>query len=125
MTGYGAGWLDHSNDADPGLFVANDEVKLEAARAGKSDNTFGQINQMMRNPRAVAGLNTFIEVGHPASEVFAVQKISRGVAPGELDNDGAVDILLTNTNGPARIYNQLISSHIRCAAGLRAGESDD
>ena len=103
MTGFGAGWLDYNNDTYLDLFVANGNVKLEATRAGKSDYPFEQVNQLFRNMFAVSGRYEFIEVSHQAPDVFDVLEVSRGAAFGDLNNDGAVDILLTNNNGPARV----------------------
>ena len=103
MTGFGAGWLDYNNDTYLDLFVANGNVKLEAARAGISDYPFEQVNQLFRNDFAERGRFEFIDVSHQAPDVFNVLEVSRGAAFGDLNNDGVIDVVLTNNNGPARV----------------------
>ena len=38
-----------------------------------------------------------------AGPAFALPEVSRGAAFGDIDNDGAVDIVVANNNGPVRL----------------------
>ena len=38
-----------------------------------------------------------------AGEAFQRLEITRGAAFGDIDNDGDIDVLITNNNGPARL----------------------
>jgi hypothetical protein len=56
-------------------------------------------NQLLRN---VSG-RRFEETSAAAGPAFARAEISRGAAFGDIDNDGDVDILVSNNNGPVRL----------------------
>src|SRR5205807_1484205 len=45
----------------------------------------------------------FEEVGPAAGRPFAVPRVSRGAAKGDWDNDGDLDLLINNNNGPCEL----------------------
>ena len=98
MTGFGTGWLDYDNDGSLDLFVANGAVNIVEALRGQP-NPFRQRNQLFHND----GSGRFREVTSEAGPAFELLEVSRGAAFGDIDNDGDVDILVTNNNGPARL----------------------
>jgi hypothetical protein len=98
-TGFGSQWLDFDNDGRLDLFVANGAVKIEASRLGVSPYPYEQRNQLFRNP----GDGRFVDQSQLAGPAFELLEVSRGAAFGDIDNDGDVDILVTNNNGPVRL----------------------
>jgi hypothetical protein len=86
FTGFGTVFFDYDNDSWLDLFVANGAVQL----------TLAQPNQLFRN----TGKGSFVEVIAPE---FSQLEVSRGVAVGDVDNDGRPDLLIANNNGPARL----------------------
>jgi hypothetical protein len=98
-TGFGAEWFDYDNDGHLDLFVANGAVnRVESLRG--SPYPFGQINQLFHNE----GFGKkFREVTGVAGPALALSEVSRGAAFGDIDNDGAIDIVVANNNGPARL----------------------
>ncbi|MCH7781150.1 MAG: VCBS repeat-containing protein [Acidobacteria bacterium] len=99
-TGFGTVWLDYDNDGWLDLLIANGAVKtIEAlARAG-DPYPLDQRNQLFRN----VGGARFEEVTDSAGAAFESVEVSRGVAAGDLDNDGDTDVLIVNNSGPARL----------------------
>ena len=97
FTGFGTGWFDADNDGDLDLFAANGAV---TAIAGQEPGALGlplrQRNQFWRNDGG-----RYAEVRIPA---FEPAEVSRGTAFADFDNDGDLDILVTNNRGPARLY---------------------
>ncbi len=100
-TGFGTGWFDWDNDGWLDLVVTNGAVlKLpEQVRAG-SRLPLRQRNVLFRN----TGRGTFEDVTARAGAAFSVPEVGRGIAFGDVDNDGATDLLVTNNDGPARLY---------------------
>src|SRR5207244_13349008 len=45
----------------------------------------------------------FREVTGVAGPAFSISEVSRGAAFGDIDNDGAIDVVIANNNGPARL----------------------
>ena len=102
-TGFGVGWFDFDLDGWLDLFAANGAVTRLVARQGEMD-PFRQRNQLFRNQGGSTGFREVLPAEEP---VLARQEIGRGLAFGDLDNDGDPDILMTNNRGPARVlFNQ-------------------
>ena len=106
-TGFGTGWFDYDNDGALDLFVANGTVTILQALRG-SAYPFAQRNQLFNNDRE----GHFAEVTAEEGQAMAFSEVSRGAAFGDIDNDGDVDVLIANNNGPARLLqNQIGSFH--------------
>jgi enediyne biosynthesis protein E4 len=105
FTGFGTLFFDYDNDGWLDLFVANGAVQLLPELMQKGDPyPLGQPNQLFHNERN----GKFVEVSERAGETLQLLEVSRGAAFGDIDNDGDIDVLVTNNNGPARLFlNQL------------------
>jgi hypothetical protein len=127
-TGFGTAWIDVDNDSLPDLFVANGEVRhIEAlARAG-DPYPLRQKNQLFRNLGSGSGeagtKPRFREVSDRAGPVFALEEVSRAAAFGDLDNDGDLDLVVTNNAGPVRLLRNRIGN-LRHWLGLRLLDPD-
>ncbi len=97
-TSFGTAWLDLENDGQLDLFVASGEVKIiEELRKAGDRYPLGQKNQLY----ARRG-NRFVDISNQEPSLGA-EHVSRGVASGDVDNDGDTDLLIFNSAGPARL----------------------
>jgi hypothetical protein len=114
-TGFGTAWFDFDNDGWLDLLVANGAVHiLEALASSKDPFPLRERNQLYRN----LGTGRFEEVTARAGAVFELSEVGRGAAFGDVDNDGDVDVLITNNGGPARLLINHVGNRNRWL-GLR------
>ncbi len=99
FTGFGSAWFDYDNDGLLDLFVANGSVMSLAERRAVSEFPYEQTNQLFRN----TGDGRFLEISLHSGSAMQVSEVSRGAAFGDIDNDGDIDVLVTNNNGPVRL----------------------
>ena len=91
FVGFGAQFLDFDNDGDLDLAVANGHV-LDNSGHFRPGSKEAQRKLLFRNE----GSGRFKEVGRLAGPGFAVEKVGRTLAVADLDNDGDLDLLVTN-----------------------------
>ncbi|HUP25376.1 MAG TPA: VCBS repeat-containing protein [Thermoanaerobaculia bacterium] len=130
-TGFGTVLLDYDNDGVIDIYVANGAVKRieEQLRAGDL-HPVHEHNALYRG----LGGGRFEEVPDSLREQPAYSEVSRGVAAGDLDNDGDIDLVVSNNAGHVRLLlNQLgqdrpwlglrlmLRDHPRDAIGAKVG----
>jgi hypothetical protein len=93
--GFGVAFLDADNDMALDLAIANGHI-MDNAPVYRSGTTYAQRNLLFRNTDS----KRFVEIGLGAGNGFALEKVSRGLSAGDIDNDGDLDLLVTN-NGQA------------------------
>ena len=94
--GWGIAFFDYDNDGYKDIFVANGHVLDNITDIDRS-TTYPQRNLLFRN----LGDGTFDDVSNQSGTGLALQKVSRAAAFGDYDNDGDLDILVTNWNQTA------------------------
>jgi hypothetical protein len=98
-TSWGVRFFDYDNDGLLDLMTASGDVFVIEALVRKGDPfPMSQPNQLFRN----IGSNRFEDVTATAGSVFELLEVSRGLAFGDVDNDGDTDVLLENCNGRAQ-----------------------
>lgn len=122
-TGFGTDWFDYDNDGFDDLFCANGAVRLEDRVADKPF-PYAQRNQLFHSEQG----QRFVDVTDRAGPALSLAEVSRGAAFGDVDNDGDVDILVANANGPVRLLrndndsrNHWLSVSLRSDDGNRFG----
>nr|VFK49784.1 MAG: Repeat domain-containing protein [Candidatus Kentron sp. TC] len=99
-TAFGTGWVDVDNDSLLDLIIVNGDVKSIPELANKGDPLpYHQPNQLLAN----MGNGKFQDISARVGPAFALSEISRGAAFGDVDNDGDMDVLVTNNTGPVRL----------------------
>ncbi len=111
FTGFGTEWFDADQDGDLDLLVANGRVRRgpertpDVASQGALDviegfrRRYAEANQFFINSNGV------FEDGCRVTPSFCGEpEVSRGLLTEDLDQDGDLDVVVTNSNGPARLY---------------------
>lgn len=96
FVGFGTAFVDFDNDGDLDIVVANGHI-LDNVNASRDNITYAQRKLLFRNDSK----GHFQEVGQASGPAFNQEKVSRGLAIGDVDNDGALDILINNCNQTA------------------------
>jgi hypothetical protein len=95
LSGFGTRFFDYDNDGARDLFMANGHV-LDNIQLYNKDVHYAEPKLMFRN----LGNATFENVSDQLGPDLRLPRVSRGVAVGDFDNDGDLDILVNN-NGQA------------------------
>ncbi len=90
--GWGTKFFDYDNDGWVDLLVVNGHVYPQLP-------TYRQRNFVHHNNHD----GTFTEVGAQLGAPFAEKRTGRGAAFGDLDNDGDVDVVINNLDGPPQV----------------------
>jgi len=105
FVGWGNAFLDFDNDTWPDLIVVNGHVypQLERVKLGASAG-YKQRKLLYRN----RGDGTFDEVAAQYGAALTEERVSRGLAIGDIDNDGRIDVVVSDLDGgPQILHNEM------------------
>ena len=91
MSGFGTRFFDYDNDGHRDLFMANGHV-LDNIQHYHSEVAYAEPKLMFHNN----GRGVFENVSDQMGPDFLLPRVSRGAAIGDFDNDGHLDILVSN-----------------------------
>ena len=118
--GFGCAFLDADLDGRLDLAVANGHID-ETVRNIRGNVGYAQAPQLFLN----SGGGKFHDVATEAGSDFAKVKVGRGLAVGDFDRDGDLDLLMTTNNGPAYLYrNDQSAGHRAIRFHLRGTKSN-
>ncbi len=118
--GFGAKWLDFDNDGWPDLVFANGHVYDNVDQIDPL-STFRQPMMLFHNAHG----KEFHDLVPAIGGEVAVPHLGRGLAAGDFDNDGRIDFLLVNLEGPpVLMHNETQSANHWITLDLRgAGQN--
>ena len=102
MSGWGNGFADFDNDGLKDLFVARSNVMDNISEAAP-ERRYPEANAVFRN----LGGGKFEDVSATAGADFQREAVNRGVAFGDLDNDGRVDMVVSVLGGKAKLLRNV------------------
>ena len=110
-TGFGTVFTDLNNDSALDLAVVNGGIKrhkIDPAPHGKANTDpfwdgYEQRSQLFAND----GNSVFKDISEANLAFTGTAAVARGLAVGDLDNDGGQDLIVTRIDAPARVYRNV------------------
>jgi hypothetical protein len=106
FVGFGAAFLDVDHDGDLDLSIVNGHV-MNSAGHFRPGATEAQRNLMLAND----GKGRFRDVTRASGPGFAGEAVSRALAAGDVDNDGDLDLLVTNNSGRVELLRNTVAGN--------------
>ncbi len=104
FTGFGTAFFDFDHDGDLDIVVVNGRVAWAESLPGASGDEYwgpyAEPNFLVEND----GRRKFTDASERTGEFGRLVEVSRGLALGDVDGDGDLDLLMTHTGGPARLF---------------------
>ena len=105
-SGWGVRFLDYDNDGWKDLLIAQGH-DLDTIELTSPNFHYREPMLLLRNTG-----KKFVDVSAASGAVFQQAWVGRGLATGDLDNDGRVDAVVTTNGGPAHVlHNETASAN--------------
>jgi enediyne biosynthesis protein E4 len=105
MSGWGLKFFDYDNDGDLDLFLANGNPD-DLIRALHGESAYEEPLMLFHGSG-----ESFADVSAQSGPLFATMMSSRGLAIGDFNNDGAVDVLISVNNGAPLLLRNNAGRH--------------
>lgn len=96
--GFGLDWCDYDLDGLPDLIVGNGHV-VDWSASESNGSTYAQSQQLLHN----SGGGLFVDDQRSLGDLVK-PRVTRGIAVGDYDNDGAPDVVMVAQNGPLQLF---------------------
>jgi hypothetical protein len=103
--GFGTGFLDFDRDGMPDLFIASGHVLRRPTSGQRKQDAV--LLRNLRAPGDPPDRVRFANVSAAGGDYFRAPHMGRGVAFGDLDNDGKIDMVVSHTNEPVALLRNV------------------
>jgi hypothetical protein len=117
--GFGCFFFDYDLDGWLDLFVANGHIE-DAIERVQPRVRYAEPPHLFRN----LGNGKFAEATQSAGAAFLTPRVARGAAYGDIDNDGALDLLVATNGGPAVLFRNMGTTNNRLRIKLVGTKSN-
>jgi len=105
--GFGCFFFDYDNDGWPDIFVADGHIEDQIEKVQKRVS-YAEPPHVFHN----LGRGKFVETTESLGAAFASPKVARAAAYADIDNDGALDVLMTTNGRRAYLFhNEGVTNH--------------
>jgi hypothetical protein len=95
-SGWGVRFLDYDNDGWKDLFIVQSHV-MDTIEVNEPHLRYRESPLLLWNDKG----KRFVDVSEQSGAIFEQKWAARGMAIGDIDNDGKVDVVVTSNDGPA------------------------
>ena len=108
FVGWGTAFFDYDNDGLLDLIAVNGHVYPQMDQASRGASAGYRQRKLLYHNR---GDGTFDEVASQFGSALTEPRVSRGLAVGDLDNDGRLDLVVNDLDGsPQILHNELVDA---------------
>jgi enediyne biosynthesis protein E4 len=97
-SGWGTRFLDYDNDGKKDLFIVQSHV-MDTIQINEPHLRYREHPMLLRNEDG----KHFVDVSSGSGDVFPQDWAARGMAVGDINNDGKIDVVVTLNDGPAYV----------------------
>jgi enediyne biosynthesis protein E4 len=105
-SGWGVRFMDYANEGWKDIFLVQSHV-MDTIQTNEPHLRYRESPLLLWNDKG----KRFVDVSAESGKVFQQKWAARGMAIGDIDNDGKIDVVVTENDGPAWILRNETPTH--------------